>query len=73
MAKALAQFTIVRTGEDYLLTIEDQDGEAIEFTVDDDHLDLIIEAIEEQLDLDDENTAEEADGDEDEEEDKDED
>jgi hypothetical protein len=66
MAKALAQFTIVRTGEDYLLTIEDQDGEAIEFTVDDDHLDLIIEAIEEQLDLDDENTAEEADGDEDE-------
>jgi hypothetical protein len=54
MPKALAQFRIARTGEDYLLTIEDQDGETIEFTVDDDRLDLIIDAIEDQLDADDE-------------------
>ena len=52
MPKALAQFRIARTGEDYLLTIEDQDGETIAFTVDDDGLDLIIDAIEDQLDED---------------------
>lgn len=54
MAKALAQFSILRTGEDYLLMIEDQDGETAEFTVDYDQLDLITEAIEEQLDVDEE-------------------
>lgn len=54
MAKALTQFTIVRTGEDYLLTIEDQDGEASEFSVDFDQLDLITEAIDEVLDADEE-------------------
>ncbi|HEX8056423.1 MAG TPA: hypothetical protein VF481_07175 [Novosphingobium sp.] len=64
MPKALAQFSITRTGEDYLLTIEDQDGETIEFTVDDDALDQIIEAIEDQLDEDEENGGGEDDGDE---------
>jgi hypothetical protein len=54
MAKALAQFSIVRTGEDYLLTIEDQDGEASEFSVDFDQLDLITEAIDDVLDADEE-------------------
>lgn len=67
MAKALAQFTIVRTGEDYLLTIEDQDGETSEFTVDFDQLDLITEAIDEVLDADEEDALD-AEGEEDEEE-----
>src|SRR5690606_7355588 len=58
MARALAQFTIIRTGEDYLLTIEDQDGDTTEFTVDYDQLDLITEAIEEQLDADEEDALE---------------
>jgi len=52
MAKALAQFSITRTGEDYLLTIEDQDGETIELTAAYDQLDLITEAIEDRLDAD---------------------
>lgn len=69
MAKALAQFTIVRTGEDYLLTIEDQDGETSEFTVDFDQLDLITEAIDEVLDADEEDALDAEDEGEEEEED----
>ncbi len=52
MAKALAQFSIKRSGEDYLLTLEDADGETTRLTADYDQLDLITEAIEEQLDAD---------------------
>jgi hypothetical protein len=52
MAKALAHFTITRTGEDYLLSIEDEDGDTTEFTADFDALDLISESIDEVLDLD---------------------
>lgn len=58
MARALAQFTITRTGEDYLLIIEDQDGETTELTADYDQLDLITEAIEEQLEADEEDALE---------------
>jgi hypothetical protein len=54
MAKTLAQFTITRTGEDYLLILEDEEGETVEFTADYDQLDLITEAIDEQLDNDEE-------------------
>lgn len=66
MAKALAHFSIARTGEDYLLTIEDQDGETIELTVDYDQLDLITEAIEEHLDSDEEDALEDDEGEDDE-------
>jgi hypothetical protein len=52
MAKALAHFTITRTGEDYLLSFEDEDGDTREFTADFDILDLITESIDEVLDLD---------------------
>jgi len=65
MTKALAHFSITRTGEDYLLTIEDQDGETIELTVDYDQLDLIHEAVEEELSRDEEDTLEVDDDDED--------
>ncbi|MEO6093179.1 MAG: hypothetical protein ABIT04_13290 [Novosphingobium sp.] len=54
MAKALAQFSITRKGEDYLLSIEDQNGETLELTADYDQLDLITETIEQQLDADEE-------------------
>lgn len=53
-ARELGQFTIVRKGEDYLITIEDKDGESTKFTADYDALDLIAEAIEEALDSDEE-------------------
>lgn len=66
MAKALAHFSIARSGEDYLLTIEDSSGDTIELTADYDQLDLITEAIEETLDSDEEDALE-ADEDEDEE------
>jgi hypothetical protein len=67
MAKALAHFTITRTGEEYLLLLEDEDGDTIEFTADFDQLDQITEAIDEQLSLDDDDALD-ADEDEDEEE-----
>jgi hypothetical protein len=67
MARELAHFSIVRTGEDYLITIEDKDGDATEFTADFDSLDVIAEAIEEALDSDEEEALE-ADADEEEEE-----
>jgi hypothetical protein len=52
MAKSLAHFTIARTGEDYLLSFEDEDGETTEFTADFDIVDLISDSIEEVLDAD---------------------
>lgn len=55
MAKTLAQFTITPDGNgDYLLNLEDEDGESIDFTASYEQLDLIVEAIEEQLDSDEE-------------------
>jgi hypothetical protein len=55
MARTLAQFTITRTGDGaYTLHLEDEDGETTEFAADYDQLDLISEAIEEQLENDEE-------------------
>jgi hypothetical protein len=55
MAKTLAQFTITPDGNgDYILNLEDEDGESLEFTASYEQLDLIIEAVEEQLDSDEE-------------------
>lgn len=53
-AKELATFSIVRKGEDYRITIEDANGDTVEYTADYDALDLISEAIEEALDSDEE-------------------
>lgn len=52
VAKALGQFTIVRSAEGYQLHIEDDDGETLELTATFDQLDLIAEEIERQLDED---------------------
>ena len=55
MARTLAQFTITPdSAGDYTLHLEDEDGETIEFTAGFEQLDLIVEAIEEQLDNDEE-------------------
>ncbi|AQR74945.1 hypothetical protein [Sphingomonas sp. LM7] len=55
MARTLAQFTITPDAQgDYTLHLEDEDGETIEFTAGYEQLDLIVEAIEEQLDTDEE-------------------
>lgn len=49
MAKALASFVISPIGEDYLLMMEDEDGESIELTASFEQLDLIAEAVDQQL------------------------
>ncbi|MCW1428063.1 hypothetical protein [Novosphingobium sp. JCM 18896] len=67
MAKALAQFSIKRTGEDYRITLEDEDGGTSVWTADEDALDLIIDAIESVDDEDEEEV--DPDGDEDEDDD----
>lgn len=54
MAKTLAHFSIARSGEEYVLTLEDADGESAEFTCDYDQLDLIAEEVDAQLDSDEE-------------------
>lgn len=54
MARALAQFTIARMGEDYLLQIEDEDGETTDFVATYEQLDLIVETIDTHLNEDEE-------------------
>lgn len=56
--RELAQFSIVRKGEDYRISIEDGNGDTIEYSADFDALDLISEAIEEALDSDEEEALE---------------
>lgn len=52
MAKVLGQFSITRETDGYILHMEDDDGETVEYAASFEQLDLISEAIEEQLDLD---------------------
>jgi hypothetical protein len=54
MAKVLGQFTITQEADGYLLHLEDDDGETVEYSASFEQLDLIVEAIEEQLDMDEE-------------------
>ncbi|MET0308724.1 MAG: hypothetical protein ABW023_08460 [Sphingomonas sp.] len=55
MARTLAQFTITPDSDgDYTLHLEDDDGETIEFTASFEQLDLVMEAINEVLDSDEE-------------------
>jgi hypothetical protein len=59
MAKTLAQFTITADGNgDYLLNLEDEDGEAVDITATFEQLDLMVEALQEQLDNDEEDALE---------------
>jgi len=55
MARTLAQFSITPDSDgDYTLHLEDDDCETLEFTASYEQLDLIVEAIEEVLDSDEE-------------------
>ncbi|RYY37290.1 MAG: hypothetical protein EOP59_13935 [Sphingomonadales bacterium] len=55
MARTLSQFTITPDGNgDYVLSLEDDDGETLDFTASYEQLDLVVEAIEEVLDNDEE-------------------
>lgn len=55
MARTLAQFTVTPDGNgDYVLSLEDDDGDTIDFTASFDQLDLIAEAINEAVDADEE-------------------
>ncbi len=49
MAKALSRFTIERDGDDFLLNLEDEDGDTLALTASFEQLDLISEALEEHL------------------------
>ena len=67
MAAVLATFTIEPAEDGYVLHIEDDDGQTLEFQATAEQLDLIAEAINEHLE-DDFEDIDELDGDEDEEE-----
>jgi uncharacterized protein YegP (UPF0339 family) len=55
MARTLAQFTITPDSDgDYTLHLEDDEGETIEFTASYEQLDLVMEAIDEVLEGDEE-------------------
>ncbi len=54
MAKTLAGFTVSRSGEDYVITIEEEGGETQEYTATYDQLDLIADTVGETLDSDEE-------------------
>lgn len=54
MAKVLGQFSITQAADGYLLHMEDEDGDTVEYSATFEQLDLISEAIEEQLDMDEE-------------------
>lgn len=54
MAKALDSFSITPAGDDYLLQIEDEDGESHEWTLSFDQLDLIAEELDALLDAEEE-------------------
>jgi hypothetical protein len=49
MAKALSRFTIERAGDEFMLHIEDEDGDTLELTASFEQLDLISESLEEHL------------------------
>ena len=53
MAKTLVRFTIEPSSDNYLLFIEDDDGETVELTATPEQLDLVGEAIDQLLEQDD--------------------
>lgn len=66
MARTLAQFSITPDSDgEYTLHLEDDDGETIEFTASEEQLDLIVEAIEEQMEAADEDLLDDDDDDDD--------
>lgn len=59
MARILSQFTITPDSDgDYTLHLEDEEGETIELSASYEQLDLIVEAIEDVLDMDEDDVIE---------------
>ncbi|PVX28047.1 hypothetical protein [Sphingomonas pokkalii] len=59
MARILSQFTITPDSDgDYTLHLEDEEGETIELSASYEQLDLIVEAIEDALDIDEDDVIE---------------
>ena len=54
MARNLTGFSVTRSGDEYVIALEDEDGETLEFTASYDQLDLMAEAVDQQLDSDEE-------------------
>ena len=54
MAKTLGHFSITQEADGYVLHLEDEDGDTTEYSASFEQLDLISEAIEDQLDQDEE-------------------
>ena len=54
MSKVLAQFSISRSRDGYVLHLEDEDGDTSDFVATYEQLDLISEAVEDQLNTDEE-------------------
>ena len=54
MAKTLAGFTVSRSGEDYVIKIEEEGGETQEYSATYDQLDLIADTVGDTLDSDEE-------------------
>lgn len=52
MAKALARFTISKDNDDYVIRLDDEDGATLELRTTYDQLDLMADAIDRQLDED---------------------
>jgi hypothetical protein len=50
MAKSLERFTITRAADDYLILIEDDNGDTIELTASEEQLELIGEELERAVD-----------------------
>ena len=67
MAKTLTSFSISNAGDGYVLHLEDEEGDTMDFAASFDQLDIITEAIEEALNRDEEDALEVADGAEDDE------
>lgn len=53
MAKTLGQFSITSEADGYVLHLEDEDGETVEYSATLEQLDEITEAIEDQLEMED--------------------
>ena len=59
MARILSHFAIAPNGNgDYLITLDDEQGDTVEFEASYEQLDLVAEALQEQLDSDEEDALE---------------
>lgn len=58
MSKVLSHFSITEGSDGYILHLEDEDGDELEMVASFEQLDLIVEAINERLDSDEEDALE---------------